>query len=212
MHQHEQIVKCYDQSADDYSQQFLNELENKPFDRLLLAHFANENSQKGLVADLGCGPGQTTKFLYGAGMKEIIGIDLSEKMIEKAANNFPDIKFEAGNMLHLRFDNASVGGIVAFYAIVHFSYEEIFAWLKECYRVLKPGAQLLFSFHAEEKTLPVEEFLGKKVSINWYFFDTNKVVDLVKESGLKIIDVVTRYPYPDKEHPSMRTYIVCEKG
>ncbi|WP_461397921.1 class I SAM-dependent methyltransferase [Flavitalea sp.] len=51
---------------------------------MLLKEFASVNKDKGLCADFGCGPGQTTKFLYNNGLKDIIGIDLSPAMISAA--------------------------------------------------------------------------------------------------------------------------------
>ena len=59
----------------------------------------------------------TTKYLKNLGI-EISGLDLSDKIIEQARINYPEIHFRKGNLLELEFENDSISGIVAFYAIV----------------------------------------------------------------------------------------------
>lgn len=75
------------------------------------------------IWDFGCGPGQTTKYLRTLGI-EISGLDLSEKLIEQANIIHPGIHFRKGNILDLEFENGSIAGIVAFYAIVHFYFNK----------------------------------------------------------------------------------------
>ena len=56
----------YDTMAADYAQQFAGELASKPWDRAMLAAFAEVVS--GPVADVGCGPGAHTAYLKGLGV------------------------------------------------------------------------------------------------------------------------------------------------
>ena len=62
MQSQQKIIKCYDDVADDYAVDRIDELSKKHFDRFLLREFASVNKGKGPCADFGCGPGQTTKF------------------------------------------------------------------------------------------------------------------------------------------------------
>lgn len=72
----------------------------------------------------GCGPGQTTKYLTDLGI-EASGLDLSGEILAHAITNHPEINFRKGNILELEFNDDSIGGIVAFYAIVHFTTEQV---------------------------------------------------------------------------------------
>ena len=52
-------------------------------------------TNRGSALDVGCGSGgRVTKELISAGFRSITGIDVSEKMIELAKANNPDIDFQ----------------------------------------------------------------------------------------------------------------------
>ena len=93
----DKIIKCYDDTAESYAAERIDELSKKPLDRLLLNVFASINKDKGECIDFGCGPGQTTKFLYEHGVKDITGVDLYPRMIDTARRLSPKIKFNTGD-------------------------------------------------------------------------------------------------------------------
>ena len=111
MQSQEKITDCYNKVADSYAAERHDELSKKPFDRLLLKEFASVNNHKGPWADFGCGPGQTTKFLYDNGVKDIRGVDISVAMIEAARNLYPGIKFETGDLLNLSYSSNYFGSV-----------------------------------------------------------------------------------------------------
>ena len=69
------VRDSYDCAADAYAQHLADELERKPLDRHLLDRFAEETRGRGLVADVGCGPGHVARYLHDRGVS-IVGIDL----------------------------------------------------------------------------------------------------------------------------------------
>jgi len=126
----------YDTVAKEYAAAFSGEHENKPKDREILLRFSEGIGDKRPVWDFGCGPGQTANYLKTLGI-EISGLDLSEKMLEQARTIHPDIPFRKGNILDLEFKNNSIAGAVAFYAIVHFTEEQVETIIREPY----PGVE-----------------------------------------------------------------------
>ena len=139
-----QIQAFYNTVANAYAENLFEELTSKSLDRLLLERFAKIHQQKKIILDLGCGPGQTTYFLAKQGLKNIIGIDLSAQMIEQAKKLSPTLNFQIGNILELNFNDASVDGIVAFYAIVHFLVDDLKQAFLEIFRILKKQSEFLF--------------------------------------------------------------------
>jgi SAM-dependent methyltransferase len=159
---------------------------------------------------LGCGPGQTTKYLRDLGV-EISGLDLSEKTVEQARTIHPGIHFQKGNILELEFKNDSIAGVVAFYAIVHFTEEQVGLAFREIFRVLQPGGLFLFTYHIGEETIHIDEFLGQKVDVDFMFFATDFIANSLKESGFEKIEISEREPYSEVEYESRRAYVFAEK-
>jgi ubiquinone/menaquinone biosynthesis C-methylase UbiE len=207
----EKITNTYNQVAENYAAERSDELSKKHLDRLLLKEFALVNKRKGICADFGCGPGQTTKFLYDHGVKDIIGLDISSGMIEAARRLFPKIKFETGDLLKVSYASNYFGSALAFYAIVHFTYDQIELAFNEVNRVIKKGGQFLFSFHVGNETVHFDKANDIDVDIDLYFFQTEKIIKLLHETGFGIIDAIERQPYQDVEYTSKRAYIWAEK-
>jgi ubiquinone/menaquinone biosynthesis C-methylase UbiE len=204
------VEKMYDIVAKEYSDTFSGEHEKKPKDQEILRRFSRVIGDKKPVWDFGCGPGQTTRYLKDLGI-EISGLDLSERMLEQARAIHPEIHFRKGNILELEFDDNSIAGIVAFYAIVHFTKEQVEIAFREAFRVLQPGGLFLFTYHIGEETIHIEEFLGKKISVDFMLFTTDFISRCLKKSGFKKIEIIEREPYPEVEYESRRAYVFAKK-
>ena len=211
MQQQKNIIDCYDKTAKKYAEKFIDELNHKHLDRILLKHFVDENINKGKLIDLGCGPGQTTKFIADQELTDIVGIDISQEMITVANEINPHLQFEVADILKLNYADNTFGSAIAFYSIVHFEDEQIRIAFEEIKRVLKEDGQFLFSFHTGEQVVHLDEFLGERVNIDFNFFDTDKIIELVTRTGFEIIDVIERQPYKDVEYPSIRSYVWIRK-
>lgn len=69
---------------------FKNERNRPIFD--LIAHIGMEAPER--ILDIGCGPGNSTAILEDRwNESEIIGLDISKSMVEKATTDHPEIKF-----------------------------------------------------------------------------------------------------------------------
>jgi SAM-dependent methyltransferase len=201
----------YDAVAREYAEHFADELSGKPMDRALLERFAAEVRGAGPVYDLGCGPGgQTTAFLRALGV-EVRGMDLSPAAVAEAAAQHPGIPFETGDMLALPLPDGAAAGIVAFYAIVHFSPEQLGTAIGEMARVLRPGAPLLLAFHVGEEVVHVDEMFGRRASVDFLFHPVERVEQALRDAGLGEIEPIVRDPYPDVEHPTRRAYVFARK-
>ena len=185
MKQLEIVRNTYNKTARAYAEQFFGELDGKPLDRILLERFAKEAHDLGTVVDLGCGSGQTTSYLFNCGIEDILGVDISKEMVAVAGENCPEIEFETGNMLDLRFEDNSIGAILAFYSIVHFDLAEVSKATREFYRVLKPGGIVLFSFHVGEGSVEPEEFLGEPTDIVFNYFNVDRVIENMQRRRLR---------------------------
>ena len=211
----EQIIDVqasYDRIAEEYARRIYGELEHKPFDCALLTRFAESVGNRGVVCDLGCGPGQVARYLHDRGIP-VCGMDLSAGMIEHAQRLNPGIEFHQADMRSLTVRDNAWAGIAAFYAIVNLPPGDIVKALHEMMRVLQPGGQVLLSFHLGEDDLHREEDLWESgVALEITFFRASTIVDYMQSAGFEIDEVVERDPYPPEiEYQSRRAYIFAHK-
>ncbi len=198
----------YDAVARAYAAHLASELSGKPLDRHLLNRFAEEVRGRGLVADLGCGPGHVARYLHDQGVT-MVGIDLSPQMIEEARRLNPELDFRVDDMWKLSLADASLAGAIAFYSIVHFEPDELLAVMAELRRAVAPGGLALVAFHAGHDVVHVDELFGAQVNLDFRFHAPADVVASLRVSRLAVIEHVEREPYEGAEYPSRRCYLLA---
>lgn len=110
------------------------------------ARYALLPDLKGLrVLDLGCGMGDDCREYIRRGAKEVVGIDISEKMLEaaKAKNADPNIRYIRMPMEDLYKLEGGFDVVVSSLAI-HY-VEDYKGVLREVNRLLKKGGEFIFS-------------------------------------------------------------------
>lgn len=202
------IKNAYDIAAKSYADMCFYELYDKPLDKKLYDLFYERVVNRGMVIEVGCGPGEISNYLRMKGL-EIIGLDISDKMIEIAKQLNPFIDFRVGDVFNLNFDNNLLAGVVAPYLIVNFQYEDLTMAFKEINRVLMKNGIFLLSFHAGGRELEIDDFFVKGNKIPYTYFDSEKVKDKLLLAGFKIIEHINRMPYDGEI--TIRTYIFAEK-
>jgi SAM-dependent methyltransferase len=196
----------YNHIASAYADHFADEFDHKPLERRLLAEFAANTP--GLIADVGCGPGQAAAYLNSCGA-DVVGIDLADEMVAQARRLHPALRFERADMRALPFADGTLAGIVALYCLIHLTPDEIPAALAEFRRALRPGGALLVSFHIGEETRHVEEMLGEAVNLDFRFFTPAAMSRWLTAAGFSVAQVIEREPYPEIEVQTRRAYILA---
>jgi SAM-dependent methyltransferase len=198
----------YDRIADEYVSHVYDELRHKPFDRALLDRFAE--SVVGPILDLGCGPGQIGRYLHDRGLV-VSGLDLSPGMIARARRLNPGMTFEVGDLRALPYADGTIGGLVAFYSIIHVPRAEVVGTLREWARVLRPDARLLLAFHVGDEVRRVEELWGQPTRLDFVFYDVAEMRAGLESAGLAVVEVAERDPYPDVEAQTRRAYVLASR-
>jgi SAM-dependent methyltransferase len=197
----DQLRSSYDRVAARYEHTFGSELDGKPADRRLLDTFAAAVSDP--VADIGCGPGQVGAYLRNRG-RHVLGIDLSAQMSRLAAARL-DAAVMA-DMRQLPISADALGGLIAFYSVIHVRRQELSALVREFRRVLRPGGRLLMSAHEGDGEIMRDEFLGQPAPFIATLYRLTELSDAVSAAGLDVASALRRTPYP-AEHPTSRLYI-----
>ncbi|MEU0884700.1 class I SAM-dependent methyltransferase [Lentzea sp. NPDC005914] len=172
---------AYDGVATLYAELFSDVLERLPLERALLQAFAELVRDAGPVADLGCGPGHLTAHLHDLGL-DVFGVDLSSEMIALARQARPDLRFTEGTMTELEVEDETLGGILAFYSVIHTPPPHVPAVFAEFARVLKPGGHLMLGFFAGDDPRPRE--FDHKVTLA-YRWSADGLAELLCQAGFE---------------------------
>jgi predicted TPR repeat methyltransferase len=86
------VEHAYDTIAGQWAEAFADEHEKKPKDQEVLRRFAREIGPRRPVWELGCGVGNTARYLKGLGV-DVSGLDLSDGMLAQARALHPGIRF-----------------------------------------------------------------------------------------------------------------------
>jgi demethylmenaquinone methyltransferase/2-methoxy-6-polyprenyl-1,4-benzoquinol methylase len=71
---------------------------------------------------------------------DVVGLDFSARMLERARRKAPDVEFVEGDMLALPFDDASFDSVTVGFGVRN--VEDLEAGIRELRRVLRPGGRL----------------------------------------------------------------------
>ena len=195
----------------DALQRYTGACELTDVEALLIdAHFQPSDR----VLDLACGGGRTTVPLYNNGYR-VIGLDLSDPLIESARARHPQVDFRVGTYCDLPFEDASFDDILISFNGLDLAFPEAQRQraLAECARVLVPGGRLLFSshniksLHASPYYIRYRQRLAwmlrhavtafrrgsyvKDLNGQWTFFASQKYVrDETERAGFDLVDVM----------------------
>lgn len=204
----EQVRATYDQVATTYAEHVLSELDDKPFDRWLLGRVV-DLAEGGPIADVGCGPGHTTRFLADRGGL-VTGSDVSEGMVAEARQRFPGLTFEQADLRSLVRPPAESGwaAVVAWYALVHLSGSELDRAVGALARPLRPGGWLALGVHVGDEVRHATEWWGHEVDLDFVLHDADRVRSAVEHAGLQDVEWYLRGPYLGGEVDTERLYVL----
>jgi SAM-dependent methyltransferase len=202
----------YDAVATDYAERFRDGLATKPLDRAVLAGFAElvQASGAGPVADLGCGPGRVTAHLDALGLPAF-GVDLSPEMVALARREHPGLRFDEGSMMALDLPDGALGGIVAWYSIIHMPQDRLPDVFAEFHRVLAPGGHVLLAFQVGDEPLHLAEPFGHAVSLDFHRRQPDHVAGLLRQAGLAVHARLLREPDEGVEK-TQQAYLLARKS
>ena len=137
------VAASYAHRADEYIA-LLGSMESvHPSDAHLVSHWAARVG--GQILDAGCGPGHWTGFLAARGA-QVTGIDQVPAFLEHARTRYPGIPFLEGSIDELPLASRSVGGVLAWYSLIHHDPDTIDRALREFARVVTADGTLLVGF------------------------------------------------------------------
>ncbi len=202
----------YDRTAAQYAERFHHHLDDKPVDLAVLTAFAGLVLQgpNRRVIDVGCGTGATTAVLDGCGV-DVSGIDLSPNMVSQARRLGPELRFSIGSMTSLDVADCSVGGICAWYSIIHIPDENLPGVFEEFHRVLVPGGLVLLAFQVGDKPRILTNAFGQNVHLTFVRRQPRWVGEQLGGAGLGVYAELVRQPDDDGVESTPHAYLIARK-
>ena len=172
------VESGYDQLAELYLK------ERERFDNWKeIKAFSSQLPEKARVLDAGSGTGvPIARFLVRSGF-DVVGIDLSTKMVSAARKNVPGATFQRMNMAEIDFPSESFDGVISCYAIIHNPRETHADIFQSFHKILKPRGSMLVSVASWEWE-ETADYLG--VDMFWSHHGPDKTESLITAAGFDI--------------------------
>jgi ubiquinone/menaquinone biosynthesis C-methylase UbiE len=168
------IGKTYNltRKADPYLlQRLLHHLDPKP---------------KGLYLEIGCGSGNYSNELAKKGI-QLIGIDPSSEMLQKAKLKNPNIDWRIGTAENIELPNNSIDGVVAFLTIHHWT--DLQKAFFELSRVLKSDGSLVIftSTPKQMETYWLKEYFPIMIKESIALMPSEeRISDILERAGMQL--------------------------
>ncbi len=204
------VRAAYDVAAEDYVEAFADDLDRLPVDRSVLEVTAELLNRRHPVLDIGCGPGQVARYLTDRGI-EVIGMDLSPRMLVLAAQRAQRDRFVNSDMRSLPFRSQSFSGAVGFYSIQHLPRLALGDTLSEIRRVLVRDGILVVATHLGHGEVYVDEFLGHQIDpVGGTLYGEEELRRELEHRSFRVEQSRRRGPLAH-EHQSERVYLTARR-
>lgn len=193
----------YDAVAEDYARLIPGLSAETALDIAVIDDFSARclNAELGPVADIGCGPGRVTAHLAERGL-DVFGIDLSPGMVDVARRTHPHLRFEVGAMEELDLEDGTLGGVLAWYSLIHTAPGNLPAVVGELARVLRPGGWLLTAFQAGDgERVQRSTAYGRSATMTNYRHDPEHVITVLEGGGFDLHARLLRSPEGAEKTP-----------
>ena len=111
-------------------------------------------SSKSRILDVGCGTGHHVASIGSKGL-DVIGIDISPSMIEKAKDNFPNYKFKVSDALNgSEFESDYFTHILCMYFTIYY-FPDKTQFFNNCFNWLMPGGYLIVHLVDRDRFDPI---------------------------------------------------------
>lgn len=192
---------AYDVVAADYARLLPDDGFEAPLDRAMISDFAERvrGTRSRRVIDAGCGAGRMAPALIRSGL-EYVGVDNSEGMIDAARILNPARDFRVGDLTALPGTDASAGGVLAWYSIIHTPPDALPDVFAEFRRVLHEGGFVLLGVQVGDGERRLHRAYGHDVDLVAHLHDPSRLQQLLRDAGFTPAATLTRAARPFERH------------
>lgn len=197
MNQQQQVARIFDEFAEGYVERFMDvSLYAQSLDTLIGMLPAN-----GRLVDLGCGPGNITRYLLDRlPALNITGVDLAPGMIEQAKVYNPEAQFRIADWREGLENAPELQGIIAGFLTPYLAEHEVEDLMQRAAQCMGHGGLLYLSTMEDDYSISGLKTNSKGEQLNMYFYTEKQLCNLAKKAGFELAHVDRkRYVYNDAD-------------
>ncbi len=185
MDKYQETFNTWNNIAALYQEKFMElDLYNDSYD-----YICNTiTKQKASLLEIGCGPGNITKYLLSKRPDfDILGIDIAKNMIELAKLNNPTANFRVMDCRNIHHLNTKFDAIIGGFCLPYLSPEESTELISSAYNLLNENGLIYLSF-VEGDPARSDFKVGSGGRVFFYFHDAE---NLKKQLKINFFDIKT---------------------
>lgn len=182
-----EIIETYDSIAGRYADRYDSDSSDNNLLDIFIKQIENPTAR---VLDLGSGTGRTSAYINGKRPEySLLGIDLSDGMLEIARKNFPSLEFQKNDIKTFDMPGESFDAVIAQSSLFHLDKEELARLARKIHSALKPGGVwgVLMQIVDGYRCVSLPEPLMPELIMHLCFYGEKDLEDIFVETGFKII-------------------------
>ena len=207
MDKYHETLNTWNKIASIYEEKFMDlDIYNDTYNTLC----SSDIKQNAKVLEIGCGPGNITRFLLKKRPDfKILGIDSAPNMIEIAKRNNPSAQFMQFDARNIELLNDKFDLIVSGFCLPYLSDEERMEFIYQSGKLLEDNGRIYLSFvegNSANSTYK-ESHVGR---VFFQYHELDQVVQNLKKSNFTDISI-KRVRYTKETDSEEHTVIIAKK-
>ncbi len=168
----------------------------------------NQRFPKGArILDVGCGNGLLNTWHLAKNF-DVVGIDVSERQINEAKKNLPDVEFVCADVREYEFEPNIFDGIISFYCFNHIPRTSYGPLLRKFHDWLRTDGLFLASFGLGDTPGWTGDWLGAQTFFSSY--SRRKTLSVIQQSGFSVEEGIVETALEDATEISF-LWVTAEK-
>lgn len=164
------------------------------------------------VLDIGCGPGNITKYLLSKRPADtLFGIDIAPNMIALAQKNNPGASFAVMDMRQLGDLQTKFDGIVAGFCLPYLPHQDLHAFIAACHHLLQAHGCLYLSFVEGDPKASGFQVSSSGDRVYFHYYRLDALMEVLRTKHFESIKVF-KLKYAQAAKPTeVHTILIAKK-
>ena len=209
MDSYQETFETWNNIASLYEEKFMSmDLYNKTYEifcELIVRHNAR-------VLDVGCGPGNITKFLLSRLPNlEILGIDVSPNMLDLAQKNNPKAHFKHMDCRYLNDLQSKFDAVISGFCLPYLSGSDVQKLLADIDKLLSPGGIIYLSIVEGDPKLSGFQTSSNGQRSYFFYHDLESLKQSLDRFSIQILKEIRLEYLTSAKNIEVHTVIIGKK-